>query len=162
MSNNSIWPIDRTLPGATTSGQCGPGNDGNEGIFHIPHSSSITGALPSDYLVSYPGNLGESYSSAVIQLVYSTAPAEWAMQFSIIPRTPLFFWWVKVLFFWKWYNQHIADRVWWVCWGILEKCYNGILWCSFTPYQKVSFRSALTNRKLTGINVLNAKRIILK
>ena len=30
MSNSSIWPIDRTLPGATTSGQSGPGSDGNE------------------------------------------------------------------------------------------------------------------------------------
>ena len=36
-----IWPIDRTLSSATISGQCEPGNDGNEGIFRIPQSSSI-------------------------------------------------------------------------------------------------------------------------
>ena len=30
---SSIWPIDRTQPGATTSGQSGPGSDGNEGAF---------------------------------------------------------------------------------------------------------------------------------
>ena len=29
--------------------------DGNEGVLHIPQSSSITGTSPSDCLVSYPG-----------------------------------------------------------------------------------------------------------
>ena len=38
---NSIWPIDRTLSGATTLGQSGPGSDGNEGVLCIPQSSSI-------------------------------------------------------------------------------------------------------------------------
>ena len=33
--------------------------DGNEGVLSIPQSSSITGALPSDCLVSYPGHLLE-------------------------------------------------------------------------------------------------------
>ena len=33
--------------------QSGPGSDGNEGVFHIPQSSSITGTSPSDCLVSY-------------------------------------------------------------------------------------------------------------
>ena len=49
----SIWLIDRTLSGATTPGQSGPGSDGNEGAIHIPQSSSITGSSPSDCLVSY-------------------------------------------------------------------------------------------------------------
>ena len=40
---SSIWPIDRTLSGATTPGQSGHGSDGNEGIRDIPQSSSITG-----------------------------------------------------------------------------------------------------------------------
>ena len=31
-----IWPIDRTLSGATTPGQSGPGSDGNEGVLRIP------------------------------------------------------------------------------------------------------------------------------
>ena len=37
---SSIWAIDRTLSGITTSGQSGPGGDGNEGVLHIPQSSS--------------------------------------------------------------------------------------------------------------------------
>ena len=57
MSNCSTWPIDRTLSGATTPGQSGPGYDGNEGVLHIPESSSITGASLSDCLVSYLGHL---------------------------------------------------------------------------------------------------------
>ena len=31
----SIWPIDRTLSGATTPGQIGPRDDGSDGVFHI-------------------------------------------------------------------------------------------------------------------------------
>ena len=50
-----IWPIDRTLLGATTLGQSGPECNGNQGILHIPQSSSSTGTSPSDCLVSYPG-----------------------------------------------------------------------------------------------------------
>ena len=53
---SSIWPIDWTLSGATTSGQSEPGSDGNEGILHIPQSSSITGTSSSDCLVSYSGH----------------------------------------------------------------------------------------------------------
>ena len=63
-----IWPIDRTLSGATTPGQSGPGSDGNEGVLRIPQSSSITEASPSDYLVSYPR-----------QSVYWAVPADWAI-----------------------------------------------------------------------------------
>ena len=65
MSNSSIWPKDRTLSVATTPGQSGPGNDGSEGVLHIPQSSSITGASLLDCFVSYPvHSLGESYPSA--------------------------------------------------------------------------------------------------
>ena len=80
MQLSSIWPIDRILSGATTPGQSGPGSDGNEGVLRIPQSSSFTGTSPSDCLVSYPGHsLVGSYSSAEVQLVYSTAPADWAI-----------------------------------------------------------------------------------
>ena len=76
---SSIWPIDRTLSGATTPSQSGSESDGNEGVLHIPQNSSITRASLSDCLVSYPGHsVGESYLSAKMQLVYSTAPANWA------------------------------------------------------------------------------------
>ena len=71
---SSIWPIDRALFGAHTQGHCGPGSDGNEEVFHIPQSSSITGDLPSVCLVSYLWqSLGEFYPSAEMQSVYSTA-----------------------------------------------------------------------------------------
>ena len=53
---SSIWPIDRTLWGATTPGQSGLGNNGHEGALCIPKSSSITGTSPSDCFVLYPGH----------------------------------------------------------------------------------------------------------
>ena len=49
MSNSSIWPIDRNLPGAVNTGQSGPGSDGIQGILRSLQSSSITEASPSDY-----------------------------------------------------------------------------------------------------------------
>ena len=61
----SLWPIDRTLSSATTSGQSGPGNNGNEGVLYIPQISK-SGALPSDGFISYPGHSlgGGSHPSA--------------------------------------------------------------------------------------------------
>ena len=56
MQFSSIWPIDRTLSGATIPSQSGPGSNGNEGVLCIPQSSNITGTSPSDCLVSYPGH----------------------------------------------------------------------------------------------------------
>ena len=41
MSNSSIGPIDRTLSGATTLGQSGPGSNGNEEVFHIPEAVAL-------------------------------------------------------------------------------------------------------------------------
>ena len=69
MSDSSIWPINRTLSGATTSGQSAPGSDVTERVLCIPQSSSIT----------RPGYaLGGGYLSPDMQSVYSTAPADWA------------------------------------------------------------------------------------
>ena len=56
ISNTSIRPIDKTLSGATTTGLCGPGTNGNEGVLPIPLSSSITEASPSNCFVSYTGH----------------------------------------------------------------------------------------------------------
>ena len=68
-----------TLLGATSPGQSGPGSNANEEVLSIPRSSSITGTSPSDYSMSYLGHsLEESYPSVEKQLVYSTAPADWA------------------------------------------------------------------------------------
>ena len=79
---SSIWPIDRTLSGATTPGQSGPGNDGNEEVLCIPQNSSITGTSPSESFVSYPGNsLVRSFRPSEMQSVYSTAQVDWAISF---------------------------------------------------------------------------------
>ena len=70
--------MDRTLSGVITPGQSGSGSRGNKGVVCIPQSSSIDGVSPSDCLVSYPGlSLVESYPSAEMHSVYSTAPADW-------------------------------------------------------------------------------------
>ena len=83
MLNIYIWPIDRTLSGATTLDQSEPGSDGNDGVLRIPQSSSITGASPLDCLMSYPGlYLGESYTFAEMQSMYSIAPADRARLFN--------------------------------------------------------------------------------
>ena len=72
----SIWPMDMTLSGVLTPRQ---GSNGNKRVLCIPQSSRIPGASPSDCLVSYPRHLlaGRSYTSEVMQSVYSAAPADW-------------------------------------------------------------------------------------
>ena len=77
-----MWPIDKTLSGATTPGQSGPGSDDNEKVLCSLQSSSITGTSPSDCLVSYQDTRLESLTpSAEMLSVYSTAPANWATTF---------------------------------------------------------------------------------
>ena len=95
MHFSSIWPINRTLSGATTLGQGGLGSDGNEGVLRIPQS--ITRTSPSDCLELYSGrSLVGSYPSAEMQSVYSTAPADWATNTLGKVWTPLFsLLWVK-------------------------------------------------------------------
>ena len=76
MSNSSIWLIDTTLSGATAPDQYRPGSDGNEIIPRISQSSSSTGALSSDCLMSYLVHSlkgGGSYSFTDMQSVFSTA-----------------------------------------------------------------------------------------
>ena len=78
---SSIWPIDMTQSGATTPGQSGLGSDSNERVLRILQNSSNAETSPSDCLVLYILDthlLGVSYSSAEMQSVYSTTPADWA------------------------------------------------------------------------------------
>ena len=76
--NSSIWPIDRTQTGSTTSGQSGPRSNGNEEVLHI-FQHSRTGVWPSHGFVSYPGHtLGRSWPPAKVQLVFSATPANLA------------------------------------------------------------------------------------
>ena len=70
--------MNRTLSGATTPDQSVPGSYGNKGLLRFPQSSSVTGASPSDCLVSYSRHsLGESHPSAEKQSVYSAAGTDW-------------------------------------------------------------------------------------
>ena len=66
------------LSSANIPGQSWPGNDGNEGIFSIPQSSSITGSSSTDCFMSHPPHsLGKrSYLSTEKQSVYSTDTAD--------------------------------------------------------------------------------------
>ena len=50
-----IWPIVRTISGATILGQSGPESNGNEGVFYIPQISKAQ-TLPSNGLMSYLGH----------------------------------------------------------------------------------------------------------
>ena len=67
--------MDRALSAATTPGQKRPGSTGNEGVLRIPQSSSTTGTLPSDCLVSYLGHsLREGvlpFCKGVVSIFYS-------------------------------------------------------------------------------------------
>ena len=62
-----------TLSGATTLGQIGPRIDSNERVLCISQSSSTTEASTSYSAHS----LGEFYSCAEMQSVYSAAPVDW-------------------------------------------------------------------------------------
>ena len=76
ISNSSIWLIERTLPGDTTPGPREP-ESGNSLILRIPQRSTITWSLLTDCLMSYTGHsLWGSYSSAEMQSMYLTAPAD--------------------------------------------------------------------------------------
>ena len=57
-AHSSNWPIDRILSDVTAPSQCGPGSNGNEGVFHT-FQNSMTEAWSPDCLVSYPGYLLE-------------------------------------------------------------------------------------------------------
>ena len=101
-------PIGRTLSGATTVDQCGPESDGNKGVLRIPQSSSITGAAPSDCLVSYLGHsLRETYPSAELQSVHFTAPVDWArlvchMNNKQVSGVFCYIAWIRVVFSFYW------------------------------------------------------------
>ncbi len=95
---SSIWPINRTLSGATPPGQSEPESDGNEDVLHIPQSSSIVGASPSDCLMSY---LGHSLGGVLLLYRYAVPQSHQSflnektiqfqsIQFSISTRFYLF------------------------------------------------------------------------
>ena len=60
----SILLIESTLSGASTQGKSGPGNNGNEGVLHIPQRSSIQ--LHNTIYISWQRY--ENYRSLTIRL----------------------------------------------------------------------------------------------
>ena len=79
-SNSFFLHIYSTLSGATTPGHSGLWSDGNIGTLPIPQSFNITGASPSDCLLSYPGHsLRQSNPSSEMQSV------DWATLFQKFP-----------------------------------------------------------------------------
>ena len=103
MQLSSIWPVDRTLSVATTSGRSRLGRDSNKWVLRVLQNSSINGTSQSNCLGhSLVGGLtplqrssrcilqpqptgpqdtrwGEAYPSAEKQLEYSKAPVDWAI-----------------------------------------------------------------------------------
>ena len=78
--STNIWNL-RTLSGATTLIQSGPGNNVNEGLLHFLQSSSNTETSPSDCLVSYLEHSLDvgSYPTVKMRSVYSLVQANWAV-----------------------------------------------------------------------------------
>ena len=70
--------MEMTLSDAPTLVQSGSGSNGNGGVLHTPEISKAR-VSSSDGLMSYQGHsVVGSYSSAEMQSVYSTAPANCA------------------------------------------------------------------------------------
>ena len=73
-------PYIEPLSGTTSLGQSWPGSDDNKGVLRISQNLGITGASPSDFLVSYQDTRWKgSYPAAEKQSMYSTAPNDWAI-----------------------------------------------------------------------------------
>ena len=71
--------LTQLLSSATTSGQCGPGNNGNKGVLCIRQGYSNTDVSPRNCTISYPGQLfWDSFPSAGMNSVYFTVPANWS------------------------------------------------------------------------------------
>ena len=90
MSNSSVWPIDRTLSGATILSQSGLGSNGNERVLCIFQSSSITGASPSNRLMSYQGHSlkwGLPLCRDAVGVFYSPNQLGWYSDWNMIVTT---------------------------------------------------------------------------
>ena len=74
--NSFIWSKDGTLTGTTTPCQSWSRSNGNEGVLHIPRTSSLTIRLFSVTSKTLVGS--RVIPSVEMQSAYSKAPAEWA------------------------------------------------------------------------------------
>ena len=88
MQFSSIWPIDRTLSGATTQGQSGPGSNGNEEVLCIP---LLLGPHPQIVLCHIQYTCWEGHNpSAEVQSVDSTQPDQTGQYIELNVKTVLF------------------------------------------------------------------------
>ena len=125
MQFNFIYSLHRTLSGATSLGNSGPGSDGNEGYSAFPKTPALQ--EPWHQIVRVISRTlvgGRSYPFAVMQLVYSMPPppAYWATQsitisYGLIYLSNRFV--KKSFIFYRniWYHIHIyqplrSDRIW--------------------------------------------------
>ena len=77
---SSVWPIGRTLSGATTLDHVHLGVMAMKRYSAIPQTPALLEPHNQICLVSYPEHpLGESYLSAEMRSVYSAAPVDWAL-----------------------------------------------------------------------------------
>ena len=118
-------------------------SDGNEGVLHIPQSSSIAGTSPDFSVIcrTLVGG-GGSYPSAEKQSVYSTAPADWAT--SSLTRFVNSYM-AKVLFnsFMKTYQvtplRVRVDLAGWVLWRIFVSYLTPIIFIQIVLFQTTQF-----------------------
>ena len=109
MSYSFIWSIDKTLSDTTTPGQSGPRLSSNKRLLCITQSSSITGASPSEFLVSYLGHSLERsgpQATGLSLLVYITIVLIFAEAFH-------FFVVVIITFFLNYYFSGYLVRIKW-------------------------------------------------
>ena len=88
MLNSFIWLIERILSRVTILGQSRPGIIENERVLRIPQIF-MGGASASDCLIHIWDThryVWESYPFANMQLVHSTAQADWAKELCICER----------------------------------------------------------------------------
>ena len=122
----SIWLIDWTLTGPTTSGQSSPGSNGNEGVLHIPQSSR-TEASSSDDLVSYSGHFLEGVLP-LCRVAVGLFPSQ--------QDTHVFFWGGCLTFStemqWAYFIAHLRPESTWLNWGGMSYSFAELYWVNLT------------------------------
>ena len=124
MSNSSIWLLDRTLSGATTPGQSGPGsNDKWRGTQHYPNIQGWSLAIGWFYVISETfvwggilplcrdafshnrlGSIVSSNYSYLIIIIICLHPVIWFQEFLSSTNNLYTIIWFQVSLSIKWYR----------------------------------------------------------
>ena len=127
MSNISTWPISS----ATTLGQSRPTSNGNEGVVCFPQSTSITGALPSDCLMSYQdirwsGGGGVLFLCRdAVGVFYSPSWLGWGGLEFFCTR----FYWIRIIFVHTHSEGAYPNRSIWPFWWGSTLSWPSMTWC---------------------------------